>query len=250
MTVFFSFWNWPPGIITHGGFPVVPCGGRSAKHKEHLAHDASLPKALSRLLAVNLGARGPSPFSVLGSGEDTVLKFQWLCLQGWVFWTGAGWDEWRKKKENDLKASEFLKLECIVLEMQLFQPRNSFQSISSRFPPLSHLLALLWLKIKGLSTKGRTYRRVNAELFIYCLIKSQPGLLCSLPGFGFPGPIPGTGKWVHVFSMWPADAYHLLIPCLQPCWSSPCNVSLYSRYQRCISEKNPDRSLALLVLPF
>lgn len=42
-------------------------------------------KALSRLLAVNLGARGPSSFSVLGSGEDTVLKFQWLCLQGWAF---------------------------------------------------------------------------------------------------------------------------------------------------------------------
>lgn len=84
MTVFFSFWNWPPGI-THGGFPVVSCGGRSTNHKEHLAHDSSLPKGLSRLLAVNLGAGGPSPISVLGSGEGTVLKFQWLRLQDWVF---------------------------------------------------------------------------------------------------------------------------------------------------------------------
>lgn len=73
MTVFFSFWNWSPGI-THRGFPVVPCGGRSTKHKEHVAHDSSLLKGLSRLLAVNLGAGGPSPISVLGSGEGTVFE--------------------------------------------------------------------------------------------------------------------------------------------------------------------------------
>lgn len=86
MTIVFIFWNWPPGIITHRGFPVVPCGGRSANHKEHLARYSSLPKALSRLLlAVNLGTRGPSPFSVLGSGEGTILKFHWLRLQDWVF---------------------------------------------------------------------------------------------------------------------------------------------------------------------
>lgn len=81
---------WPVGIVSHGGFPFLPCCEKISQAQRNTWFTTLLPlKPLSRDLTVGCEPGSKRTLSLytwfsvsLESGEDTLAKIQ--CLQNWV----------------------------------------------------------------------------------------------------------------------------------------------------------------------
>lgn len=143
VTVFFRFWNWPPGIVTHGASPVVPCGEKiSQAQRNTWLTTLPSPTPLSKHPTVGCGLGSKKGLSI--SPAFPVVRIWWghcfdsdsACKTGWqcVFPLVQGWDEWRRKKDNDLKQNQLNSWSYGALFWKCSYFSHKIPSKASRFP--------------------------------------------------------------------------------------------------------------------